>query len=159
MTKQEYLQGLFHRFQREHGGVPETPYTVVQWALRNGLLDEPQIDPAAYLADQMSRALREERAVDQATGREYRRNHAARITRHGVQGTLWAEMRSAPHDHMVRSFQQRRRQIVGDCAYLKADVDVYNSRQDDDRQIPLVLDFTDDVFEFEAASAEDDAAQ
>lgn len=154
-TKQEKLQALFHRYQIEHGGVPETPYKVVKWALDSGLLDPPKLDPATVLADSMSRALREEYSTDPATGRRYRRNHAVTITTHGVQGALWAEIERAPRDHMLKAFQQRRAQIVGDCVQLKTDVDVYNGRNPTSEKIQLELDFTNDVAEVEAV---DDAA-
>ncbi len=155
MTKQEELQRLFHRYQQEHGGVPETPYRVVEWALAQGLLEAPKLDPKAVLADDLARALREEYATDES-GRRYRRNHAVRVTRNSVQFALWAEMENAPREHMQKAFQQRRQQIVGDCFQLKQDVDVYNNKHREMKQIPLVLDFTDDVAELEAA--DEDAA-
>lgn len=150
-TKQEMLQELFHRYQREHGELPAGTYQVVQWAMGKGLIEAPRVDPIAILAEDMRRALREEYAVDPLTGRRYRRNHAIRITQRGVQLSLWADIATAPREHMRKAFQQRRKQIVGDCIQLKVDVDVYNSHHPEMDQLPLVLDFTDDVAEFEAA--------
>lgn len=49
-------------------------------------------------------------------------------------------------------------QIVGDCVQLKTDVDVYNGRNPDKEPIQLVLDFTDDVAEIEAADGLDAVA-
>lgn len=143
------LQHLFHRYQDEHGGVPETPYKVIEWAISQRLVRPPEIDPVAILADNMARALREEYATD-VSGRRYRRNHAVRVTRNSVQFSLWAEIENAPHDHMTKAFSQRRRQIIGDCLQLKTDVDVYNGRHAEMEQIPLVLDFTDDVADLQA---------
>lgn len=150
-TKHEELQHLFHRYTKEHDGLPEAPVTVARWALANNLIALPKIDPAALLAEDMSKALREEYATDPTSGRRYRRNHAVRITKNHLQFSLWAEMETAPREHMVKAFQQRRQQIVGDCVQLKADVDVYNGRHPEMKQIPLILDFTDDVAEIEAA--------
>lgn len=155
-TRSESLQRLFHEYQRQNGGVPETPYKVIQWALANGLVAAPQLDPAAVLADEMARALREEYRTDK-NGRRYRRNHAARITRNGVQLSLWGEMETAPRDHMVKAFQQRRQQVVGDCFQLKTDVDVYNDRNGDKEPIQVVLNFVDDVAELQAARGDFDA--
>ena len=148
----EYTK-LFHDYQRAHGGVPESPYKVCEWALANGYLAPPKLDPIAALADDMARALREEYATD-ARGRRYRRNHAVKVTRNSIQFSLWAEMATAPRQHMEKAFQQRRRQIVGDCQQLKTDVDVYNDKHPEMEQIPLVLDFTDDVAELEAFRGE-----
>src|SRR6266540_3303587 len=104
-TKSEEFQRLFHRYQKEHGGIPDTPYKVVQWALSNGLLAVPKIDPVLYLADDMAKALREEQGTDRF-GRRYRKNHAVRIRTHGLQTTMWAEIETAPRDHMLKAFQQ-----------------------------------------------------
>src|SRR3546814_6540964 len=45
--------------------------------------------------------------------------------------SLWADIDDpeAPHTHFVKSFAQRRSQIVGDCLQLKTDVDVYNDKR------------------------------
>lgn len=154
-TKNEELQRLFHRYQEEHGGVPETPYTVVKWAIANGLLAEPDIDPAARLAEEMAKALREEYKTD-SRGRRYRVNHAARIRKNGIQYSLWAKMDLAPPDHMAKSFQQRRQQVVGDCFQLRTDVDVYNEKHPELPPYQLVLNFQEDVDELQAAYASDD---
>jgi len=159
MNKQEQLQQAFHLYQEAHDGVPHGTDVVVAWAVKNGILELPEIDPAALLAESMARALRSEYGTDPKTGRRYRKNHNVRISRGGVQFSLWAEMETAPRDHMVAAFQQRRKQIVGDCVQLKADVDVYNSRNEDQHPIQVVLDFTDDVAEAEAADDIGDAAE
>lgn len=65
--------------------------------------------------------------------------------------SLWADMddAKAPRDHFVRSFAQRRQQIVGDCFQLKTDVDVYNEKNAEQRPIQVPLDFTLDVEELQ----------
>jgi len=94
----------------------------------------------------MSRALREEYATD-SMGRRYRKNHAVRVTKGGVQHTFWAILGHAPRDHMQKAFIQRRKQIVGDCVQLATDVEVYNEQNADQPPIPMLLDFRDDVEE------------
>jgi len=157
MTKNEDLQQLFHRYQKEHGGVPDTPYKVVKWALANGLLAVPKFDPLTMLAEDMSRALREEYDTD-SSGRRFRKNHAVRITKDGVQLALWAELETAPREHMLKAFQQRRQQVVGDCFQLRTDVDVYNDKHPKNEPIQMVLDFSDDVAELQAAAEAREAA-
>jgi hypothetical protein len=159
MNKQERLQHAFHLYQEAHGGVPHGTDVVVAWAVKHGILELPDIDPSAVLAEAMAQALRTEYGTDPVTGRRYRKNHAVRITRRGVQFALWAEMETAPREHMLAAFQQRRKQIVGDCVQLKADVDVYNSRNHDQEPIQMILDFTKDVAEAEAADDIDEAAE
>lgn len=55
----------------------------------------------------------------------------------------------ASHEHMEKTFAQRRDQIIGDCYQLKLDVDVYNDLNGGKNQVQLVLDFTEDVAERE----------
>ena len=140
-----FTADLAHDSEREHK--PSSAREAVEWAVAEGLIDLPEIDPYDVLAGQMSTALREEYATD-AQGRRYRINHAARVTKGGVQYTFWAVMGYAPHEHMEIAFTQRREQIVGDNVQLKIDVDVYNDLNKGKRpEIQLVLDYTDDVTE------------
>jgi hypothetical protein len=63
--------------------------------------------------------------------------------------SLWGDIDdpNAPHEHFVKSFGQRRQQIVGDCFQLKTDADVYNDVRKPELPIQIVLDFTLDVEE------------
>ena len=147
MTNNERLQGAWHRFEEKHGHLPMSAREASEWAVSEGLLQPPEIDPLDVLADQMATALRSEYKTDNK-GRRYRVNHAVRVTRSGVQYTFWGVLGFADHDHMERSFSQRRDQIIGDCTQLKTDVDVYNEVNRGKRpEVQLVLDFTDDVAE------------
>ena len=82
---------------------------------------------------------------------DLRRPCRSSFRQNGVQTAFWGELDRAPRAHMVKAFAQRRKQIVGDCAQLKIDVDVYNEKHADEPRVQLVLDFTDDVAEQEAA--------
>lgn len=74
-------------------------------------------------------------------------------------GWVWAQINAAPRDHMIAAFQDRRKQIVGDCIQLRVDVDVYNARNQDQDPIQMVLNFTNDVEEALAADEDvEDAA-
>ena len=82
-----------------------------------------------------------------------------RITKSGVQHTFWAMMGFASHDHMEKTFAQRREQIIGDCFHLKVDVDVYNDlNADKNQEVQLILDFTEDVSEREQLENPDERA-
>lgn len=148
-TKNERLQGAYHAYEDARGHTPSGLDAACCWAVAEGLVELPVVDPYAVLAGQMGSALREEMATDD-TGRRYRVNHHVRISREGVQYNMWAQMGYAPHEHMEISFAQRREQVIGDCVQLKTDVDVYNRLNAGVRPaIQLVLDFTDDVAERE----------
>lgn len=160
MASQEELQCAFRAYQQAHGGEAHGTDVVCAWAVENGLLVLPAIDPLGVLSSSMAQALRNEFGTDPETGRRYRMNHARRVTRRGVQlGWVWAALETAPREHMQEAFQQRRRQIVTDCVQLRVDVDVYNARNRDQEPIQMVLDFTHDVDEHFAAEEDaEDAA-
>jgi hypothetical protein len=146
-TKNEKLQAIWHRYEAGRNHKPSSAREAIEWAVEEGLLQLPKIDPYDVLASQMATALREEFQTDHK-GRRYRVNHAVRVTKGGVQHTFWAIMKHAPHDHMERAYGQRREQIVGDVVQLKIDVDAYNDMHKGKRpEIQLYLDFTEDVAE------------
>lgn len=149
-TKTDQLQRAWRLFEARSGHLPASAREATVWAVQEGLIDLPDVDPYDVLADEMARALREEYATD-SRGRRYRVNHAVRITRRGVQYTMWAIMQAAPREHMHKAFFQRREQVVGDLVQLATDVDVYNDMHRDAEPIQLVLDFKADVDERRAA--------
>lgn len=157
-TKREKLQDAWHRYDREAQHKPSNTREVAEWAVAEGLLELPNVDPYDVLAGQMAQALRDEYATD-SKGRRYRINHALRITKDGVQHTFWAMMGFASHSHMEITFAQRRDQIIGDCYQLKVDVDAYNDMgAGSAAHIQMVLDFTEDVAEREAQNRDNEEA-
>lgn len=142
----EQLQHVWHQYENEHGHVPASLREAVQWGVARGMIQTPDVDPLAKLVEDMSDALREEYATD-AAGRRYRVNHAVRVTRAGVQYTLWGVMKDAPREHMQKAFIQRREQIVGDCVQLATDVEAYNAMKSDQPPLQMIFDFRDDVEE------------
>lgn len=148
-TKVEQLQRIWHEYDSERSHKPTSAREAVEWAVKEGRLQLPEVDPYDVLAGQMAQALREEYKTD-AKGRRYRVNHAVRVTKAGVQYTFWGMLGFASHEHMEKAFAQRREQIIGDNVQLKIDVDVYNDLNRGRRpEIQLVLDYTDDVAERE----------
>jgi hypothetical protein len=144
----EKLQRIWHQFEEESGRFA-TSREVVAWGVRNGLLTTPDIDPLDILAEDMSKALREEYRKDRY-GRRYRFNHAVRANKAGVQQTLWGTLDSSPRQFMEKSFAQRRKQIVGDCLQLKTDIDVFNDKNPQEEPIQVVLNFIEDVKELQS---------
>lgn len=149
-TKTEQLQRAWHIFEKHNGQLPASAREAAVWAVQRGLIQLPDVDPYDALADDMARALREEYATDKK-GRRYRVNHAVRVTRRGVQYTMWAMLQTAPREHMQKAFTQRREQVVGDLVQLATDVEVYNEMNRGVEPIQLVVDFTADVEERRAA--------
>lgn len=148
MTQSENIQSVWQQYECEHNHLPASGRTLAEWGVAHGMFQLPNIDPLDILASQVSRALREEYGTD-PKGRRYRRNHAIRVSKDGVQFTMWGMMDFAPLGHMEMSFTQRREQIVGDCFQLKTDVDVYNDKNPGQPIIQLELNFTEDIAERE----------
>jgi hypothetical protein len=97
----------------------------------------------------LSRALREQYHTD-PQGRQVRTYHARKQHESGgTQRVFWADLRTAPPEHIEMAFQQRRGQVVGDCRQLKMDVDSYNENNAHGGFYQLILDFTDDIAELE----------
>lgn len=152
MTKNEALQKAWHSYESTHGHLPTSTRQAYAWGVSQGILELPQLDALDVGAELMAQALRAELKTD-ADGRRYRVNHAVRATKSGVQYTFWGVLGYAGHEHMEKAFGQRREQIIGDCAQLKTDVDVYNDLNKGKRlEFQLVLDFSDDVAEREYSS-------
>ena len=152
MSYHEQLQGLYRQYEKSGHMQPFTMHALAAWAYDNGLCQPQRSTIVNRLAEEFSRAMRAEYHVD-SQGRRVRSKHVATYERNGKQYSFWADIRLASHDHMERSFQQRRQGIVGDCRQLKADVDSYNQNQNAGEVIQLVLDFTSDMEEYEALKA------
>jgi hypothetical protein len=152
VTHTEQLQLLFHDYEK-HLGKPATLPAAIEWGLANGRIAEPKPDPKAILIRDMRNALRAETSTD-AEGREYRVNAAVTFTRGGgIQESFWGtvDLKTTPEEFLSEWIGQRRKGVVDDCAKIKADVDHINTTYPDRKPIQLVLDFTDDVAEKEAA--------
>lgn len=145
-TYSEKMQQIWKQYEDAGMPVPATKTEVAAWAIKNGLWQPKPTDVIAQCADDLGRALREEYRTAPDGGR-YRAKHVVRIKSEGKQRFLWADIDTAPREHMVKAFAQRRRQVVGDCHQLKVDVDYYNSSKSAANPIQIVLDFTDDVEE------------
>lgn len=145
----ERMQKAWHEYDSRKDHKPSSMRQAAEWAVADGLLELPEVDPYDVLAEKMANAVRAETRTD-PLGRRYRVNHAVRVTRGGVQYTFWAMMGRAPVGHMHKSFAWRRNQVVDDLFQLKTDIDVFNGTVDEERQkFQLVLNFTDDIAERE----------
>lgn len=148
------IKDYIERFRRDQGrgdGLVD-PHEVAEWAYRNGC-HKPNVKTVIdSIAADIAQVFREEYRTD-SRGRRYRAKHATTQKVGNKTLSLWGDMDdpNAPHDHFVRSFAQRRQQIVGDCFQLKTDVDVYNDQRDPIEPIQIVLDFTLDVEELQLA--------
>lgn len=146
----EQLQEIVQKYRDAGERWPAPAKEIAGWAINNGLWKPQASSVVSQCADHIARAMREEYYTD-PQGRQVRAKHAASILQSGKQVPLWADIRTASRDHMQLAFQQRRKQIVGDCRQLKLDVDSYNDNTNKKEPIQMVFDFTMDLAEIEAA--------
>ncbi|MDH0640183.1 hypothetical protein N5D52_24960 [Pseudomonas sp. GD03860] len=134
-------------------------HAIAEWAYKNGLHKPNTKTIIDAIASDISQAFREEYRTDK-NGQRYRAKHAVRSKKGSKTLSLWADIDDdqAPREHFVRSFAQRRQQIVGDCYQLKTDVDVYNAKDRSQEPIQIVLDFTYDVEELQIPFQDSNAA-
>ena len=145
----EQMQGIVYEYIETGGSWPATAKDMAVWAINN---KKWAASPSALInrcAEELARAMREELITD-PQGRLVRAKHVARILKDGEQSMLWADIRTAPREHMTIAFQQRRQQIVGDCRQLKSDVDSFNDNRSPGTPIQMSFDFTLDLMELEA---------
>lgn len=145
------VKAYLERYQAEVGGDGLIdPHAVAEWAFRNGLHKPSLKTVIDAIATDIAQLFREEYRTD-SLGQRYRAKHAVRSKKGNKTMSLWADIDDdrAPREHFVKSFAQRRNQIVGDCFQLKTDVDVYNAKNPTQRPIQIPLDFSYDVEELQ----------
>ncbi len=145
------VKAYIERYQSEVGadGLLD-PHAVAEWAYKRGLHKPSFRTIVDAIATDIAQHFREEYRTNE-DGQRYRAKHAVRFKKGDRTLSLWADMDDdkAPRSHFVRSFSQRRQQIVGDCVQLKTDVDVFNQKNRDKEPIQIPLDFTRDVEELQ----------
>lgn len=157
----EQMQRIFDRYTAEVDDGPVPLDVVAEWAIQHGLFRPAPRDVVKICREALAESLRQEKRVDDK-GRRYRAKHSVRTSVGGTQLSLWADIDRAPRSFMEKSFGQRRKAIVDDCFQVKQDVDHYNDEHSTAEPIQIVLDFSEDVAEMEAAQrigrADDEAA-
>lgn len=154
------VKSYIERYQAEVGGDGLLdPHAVAEWAYRQGLHKPSVRTVVDAIASDIAQLFREEFRTN-GDGQRYRAKHAVRSKQGDKTMSLWADIddEKAPREHFVKSFAQRRQQIVGDCYQLKTDVDVYNEKNPAQRPIQIPLDFTLDVEELQLPFKEKKAA-
>jgi hypothetical protein len=150
----EQMQAIFDRYTEEVDPSPVSLDNVAAWAIKQGLYRPQPRDVVKLCREALAESLRQEKRID-AKGRRYRAKHSVRTNIGGVQLSLWADIDNAPRSFMEKSFSQRRKAIADDCFQVKQDVDHFNDENKTELPLQIVLDFTDDVAEMEAAARHD----
>jgi hypothetical protein len=147
-TKRQRLQTVIKLYKQRTSKASVEMHEVAKFAAEMGWQMPKPKNPVDLLAEELSRAAREEFRKDEVTGRPYRANLAVTTTqKDGSQMTFWTDIDEAPRHVAHRSFSQRREQMVGDAVQLTSDVTHWNRVHLAEESIQIVLDFTDDVAE------------
>jgi hypothetical protein len=150
-TFNEQMLAIFDRYTQEVSADPVSLDEVAAWAIKQGLYVPAPRDVVKIFRDALAESLRLEKRIDDK-GRKYRAKHSMRAWVGGRQFSLWADIDDAPRSFMEKSFGQRRKSIADDCFQIKQDVDHFNDQHAGEVPIQMILDFTDDVAEMEAAA-------
>src|SRR3546814_5200876 len=105
------------------------PHAVAEWAYSQGLHKPSLRTVIDAIATDIAQVFREEYRVDGA-GRRDRAKHAAMQRRGNKSLSLWADIDDpeAPPTHFVKSFSQRRSQIVRGCLHPHTAVAVHTDK-------------------------------
>ena len=145
----EQLLNIVDAYIVQGGAEPVDLDELARFAINNGHWKRHAGTLLQLCKRDFARAFREKRHTD-PQGREVRTYHAKKERdSDGRQLVFWADMRTAPLEHMEVAFQQRRNQIVGNCRQLNRDVDSYNDNNPEGKKIQMMLDFREDVAELE----------
>jgi hypothetical protein len=141
------MQRLIQMYREETGENSVNMHDVAMFALGKGWPMPKPKSPTDLLAEQFSKAAREEYRRDEVTGRPYRANLAVVVNqgKPGEQYTLWTDIDSAPRPVAKKSIQQRREQVVGDVVHMSDDVDHWNRVNPNEEPLTVELDFGPDV--------------
>lgn len=157
MSKKKDLQRLIRHYKAETGEFEVDMKKVAKFAeLMGWPMPQPK-DPLDILAQELSRAARDEIEHNSSTGRPYRVNHAI-PQKHGDQTLfVWVDICEAPRGKMLKSLNLRREQMVGDGLQLSYDADHWNSLHPTEEKIQLEMDLSFDIeLRKHAADAEDE---
>ena len=150
MSRGDCLREVLDDYMKDQGFGPVDFNAVYHWAIRKKRWEPPEKAQVKIFKEEMARAAREDYYTDRQ-GREVRRKHAVVIKEGEKQLSLWADIATAPPEHIRLSLQQRRRGILGDVTQLKTDMDSYNENNNPAPEKPIQLSFNFDEDLAEAA--------
>jgi len=155
-SRGDFLRKLLNDYIAEHGDVRIDLNDVFRWARKRKLWEPPSTTLASIFKREMARAAREEYYTD-PQGRKVRKKHAVVFTQNEKQRSLWADILTAPPEHMRMSLQQRRRGALGEVIQTNTDKDSYNDNNQYGAYIEMSFNFDEDLAELAQPSEYPDA--
>ena len=143
MTRKERNLRIAREFEAEHRRLPFSLHEVYAWAVAKNLWYAPIDLAEKKFVAEMADTLREE----YITTEDGEKVHYYYAVTKGRQGSLWANLDTAPRDHIDTSLKQRRRQSLGDCRQMKTDMDYVNRKRFSTQPIQMSFNFDADLAE------------
>lgn len=147
ITKKKQMQNLIRYYKDQTGKTEVDMKEVAKFAVSKGWKLPTPKSAEDRLAEEFTKAARDEIRYDLKTGKPYRANHAVPVVSGRVQYHLWIDIDEAPRKMMHKSLIMRREQMVGDGLQLTLDAFHWNSVNPSEEPIKIPLDFTEDVEE------------
>jgi hypothetical protein len=149
MTYTRQMQQLVQEYRAAGQPWPATAKEIAAWAISRGKWEMPATAVLNKCSQDVAEAMGELYFTDKK-GRRVRALHPATIRRQGVLCTEWDDLRTAGRKHIVLSFQQHRRRIVGECRELNTARNSWNDTHPESETIQISFDFNMDLAELEA---------
>src|ERR1043165_329510 len=145
-SRSDYLRKLLNDYIAEHGDEPFDLNDVYRWAKKNKLWEPPAMSLVKMFKNEIAKAAREEFYTD-PQGRKVRKKHAIVFREADSQKSLWADIETAPPEHMKLSLQQRRRIALGEVVQTNTDKESYNENNKYGASIEMSFNFDEDLAE------------
>jgi hypothetical protein len=155
-SRGDFLRKLLNDYIAVHGDGPVDFSDVFRWARTHKLWEPPLRTLSNIFKREIAQAARQEYYTD-PQGRKVRKKHAVVVTERETQRSLWADILSAPPDHMRLSLQQRRRGALGEVIQTKTDMDSYNDNNAYGAHLEMSFNFDEDLAEMQQPSKYPDA--
>jgi hypothetical protein len=156
-TKAKEMQYMLRQYRKETGNESIDMHDLARFAVSKGWPLPTPKSAIDRLAEQFSRAAREEVRKDDVTGRPYRANIAVTTWQGSQQITLWHDIDTAPRKIAHKALIQRREQMVGDALQLTFDAMHWNRINPSEEPIVMPLDLEYDV-QWRMNASDDEAA-
>ncbi len=147
-TYTRQCQQIVREYRLSGAPWPARSIDIAEWAIATGKWDIPRASKLRVCREDIAEAMAHETVTDES-GRRVRLKHAFRTRRDGVLGSFWGDIRTMDHDEMALNVSQRRRGVVAELAQMSNDKRYFERLHPDWPQIPLPLDFTNDLREID----------
>jgi hypothetical protein len=147
----QILDSIVDAYQLENGDAPFTRAELAAWAIRNNLWAPPLKSQIQLLSDEIATAMGTARK--KVNGRNVRMYHCIqRELEDGKNQTLWCHFDLATPEFMEQSLSRRRNSFRNQNIQLHNDA--VHTNEVKGTNIQLLLDYTDDIADYEHALAE-----